>query len=119
LSGGKLPLKSPVASIPATVTEETEHVGLGPRIVGITRNPTDAPLPLEEAERQAGVDPRARPVPGDAFEPCRRNARARHQVPAARRALLAVAADSMKPSGPDTTTWAIHGWSLRLGDEGY
>ena len=103
------PLESPVASIPVAVAEETEYVRLGPGSIGFTRNPADADLSLEEAERQAAVDPRTRPVPPEAFALRRQDARAGHEVSAARRALLAVATDLMKPSGLDTATWAIHG----------
>ena len=106
------PLESPVARIPAAVAEETEYVRLGPGSIGFTRNPADADLSLEEAEGQAAVDPRTRPVPPEAFALRRQDARAGHEVSAAVGALLTVAAGLMKPSDRDTATGAIHGSSL-------
>jgi hypothetical protein len=110
-------LEPPVARIPAAFAEEAEDVRLGPGFIRVTHNPTDADLPLEEAERQAAVDPRALPVPRQAFGLRRRDARAGHEVSTALGTLFAVTTGPMRPSGSDTATWAIHGSSCRLGKE--
>jgi hypothetical protein len=112
------PLEPPAAPLPAAVTEEAKDVRLEPTITRTTGNPAAADLSLEEAEGQAGVDPRARPVPAEAFALRRRAATAGQQMPATRGALLTVTAGSVKVSGRDTATWTVHGSSPPLVTKG-
>ena len=113
-SGRPSLLESPVRPVPAAIAKLSEDVRLVRGGIRFTRDPTEADLLVEVAERETAVDPRARPVPWQAFGLRRRDARAGRQIAAARGALLAVAADSVRPSAPDSATWAIHGSSRRL-----
>jgi hypothetical protein len=99
-----------------TVAEETEHVRLGAVLVGPTRDPHAGGLPLEEAPGQAGVDPGAGAVPGEAVG--RAGAAAHHLVPTTTGALLAVTTVLVKLSGGDVTSGTIHHFVLILDRKG-
>ena len=110
------PLEPPVARIPAAVTEEAEYVRLGTVLAGPARNPIASGPSLEEAPGQAGVDPDARAVPGEAVG--RPGAAAHYLVPTTTGAWLAVTTVLVKLSGGDVTSGTIHHFVLLLDRKG-